>query len=108
MSRLRLLFLLLIFLTSCAAPTVPSAEVHIPEVLRSKEETSSGFLAADGTRRLTFPADLGAHEDFRTEWWYYTGNLQTSEGRHFGFELTVFRVGLQPPMVQLPADSEWY
>ncbi|HEY9527182.1 MAG TPA: lipocalin-like domain-containing protein [Anaerolineales bacterium] len=76
--------------------------------MSSKEGTPSGFLAADGTRRLTFPADFGAHEDFRTEWWYYTGNLQTSEGRHFGFELTVFRVGLLPPTVELPADSEWY
>src|SRR5690349_19738411 len=108
MSRLPLLFILLIFLTSCAPPTVPSAEVHIPEVLSSKEDSASGFLAADGTRRLTFPADFGAHEDFRTEWWYYTGNLQTSEGQHFGFELTIFRVGLQPPTVQIPADSEWY
>jgi predicted secreted hydrolase len=108
MSRLPLFFILLLFLTSCATPRVPSAEVHIPEILSQNEETPSGFLAADGTRRLTFPADFGAHEDFRTEWWYYTGNLQNSEGRHFGFELTVFRVGLLPPTVQLPANSEWY
>ncbi|MDQ3004459.1 MAG: hypothetical protein M3R47_03635 [Chloroflexota bacterium] len=63
---------------------------------------------ADGSRPLTFPEDFGAHEDFRTEWWYYTGNLQTSEGRHFGFELTIFRVGLLPPTVELPTDSQWY
>ena len=68
----------------------------------------SGFVAADGSRPLTFPEDFGAHEDFRTEWWYYTGNLQTPEGRHFGFELTVFRVGLLPPTVELPTDSQWY
>lgn len=69
--------------------------------------TPAGFIAADGSRPLIFPADLGAHPDFRTEWWYYTGNLQTAEGRHFGFELTVFRVGLLPPSVALPAESEW-
>jgi predicted secreted hydrolase len=57
---------------------------------------------------LTFPEDFGAHPEFRTEWWYYTGNLQTPQGRHFGFELTVFRVGVMPPTVPLPADSEWY
>jgi predicted secreted hydrolase len=50
---------------------------------------------------------LGAHSDFRTEWWYYTGNLQTQEGRHFGFELTVFRVGLLPPTAELTANSAW-
>jgi predicted secreted hydrolase len=66
-----------------------------------------GFLAADGSRPLTFPADFGAHPDFRTEWWYYTGNLQTAEGRHFGFELTIFRVGLLPPTVEIPKDSNW-
>ncbi len=66
-----------------------------------------GFLAADGSRPLTFPEDFGAHPDFRTEWWYYTGNLQTAEGRHFGFELTIFRVGLIPPTVDIPADSKW-
>jgi predicted secreted hydrolase len=71
-------------------------------------ETESGFAAVDGSRSLTFPRDFGAHEDFRTEWWYYTGNLQTNEGRHFGFELTIFRVGLLPPATPLPADSKWY
>ena len=71
-------------------------------------EIPPGFVVADGSRRLTFPADFGAHDEFRTEWWYYTGNLQTAEGRHFGFELTTFRVGLVSPLVELPGDSEWY
>ena len=51
--------------------------------------------------------DFGAHSDFRTEWWYYTGNLETAEGRHFGFELTIFRVGLLSPTAVLPHDSDW-
>lgn len=67
-----------------------------------------GFAVADGSRPLTFPADFGAHPDFRTEWWYYTGNLSTSEGRPFGFELTIFRVGLIAPNAKLPDDSDWY
>lgn len=66
-----------------------------------------GFIAADGSRPLTFPADFGAHSDFRTEWWYYTGNLQTADARHFGFELTIFRVGLVPPSADLPSNSQW-
>jgi len=112
LSPTHLIFLLLISLTfllsSCAPATVPSAEVQMPDVLTIGAEIPSGFLTADGSRTLTFPQDFGAHEDFRTEWWYYTGNLQTTEGRRFGFELTIFRVGLQPPMVELPADSQWY
>ena len=38
-----------------------------------------------------FPRDHFAHPAFDSEWWYYTGNLFTAGGRHFGFELTFFR-----------------
>ena len=41
-----------------------------------------------------FPRDFFSHPDFQTEWWYYTGNLQTATGRKFGFELTFFRSGV--------------
>lgn len=41
----------------------------------------------------SFPRDHFAHDNFQTEWWYYTGNLQSQEGRRFGFELTFFRQG---------------
>lgn len=41
-------------------------------------------------RALTFPRDRGAHPDFRTEWWYITGQA-TSGQRVFGFQLTFFR-----------------
>ena len=107
MSRFSILFVLLLFLTACAPQSVPSAEVQIPEI-PSLNEISPGFAFADGSRPLTFPEDFGAHEDFRTEWWYYTGNLDSPEGRHFGFELTIFRVGLLPPTAELPDDSQWY
>jgi predicted secreted hydrolase len=88
----------------------PSSAAQVPVITATSLATPTiqpGFVAADGSRPLTFPADLGAHPDFRTEWWYYTGNLQTTEGRHFGFELTIFRVGLLPPTIELPADSKW-
>ena len=38
-----------------------------------------------------FPRDHFAHPSFDSEWWYYTGNVSTASGRHFGFELTFFR-----------------
>ena len=43
-------------------------------------------------RKLAFPADHGAHPDFRTEWWYATGWLNLPEGRPLGFQTTFFRV----------------
>jgi predicted secreted hydrolase len=44
--------------------------------------------------RYQFPQDYFNHPDFQTEWWYYTGNVKSAEGRRFGFELTFFRQGV--------------
>jgi predicted secreted hydrolase len=57
----------------------------------------AGFARATAPRPFSFPADHGPHPEFRTEWWYYTGNLETATGRHFGFQLTFFRTALAPP-----------
>jgi predicted secreted hydrolase len=108
MSLIPLSLIPLILLAACSPARTPSAEVRLPDSAGLSGEIPEGFAYADGSRPLRFPEDFGAHEDFRTEWWYYTGNLQTSEGRPFGFELTVFRVSLLPPTVELPEDSEWY
>jgi predicted secreted hydrolase len=43
--------------------------------------------------RYQFPRDHFEHEDFRTEWWYYTGNVWDSAGKRYGFELVFFRQG---------------
>ncbi|MET0257961.1 MAG: carotenoid 1,2-hydratase [Methylobacterium sp.] len=42
-------------------------------------------------RAFAFPADHGAHPDFRTEWWYVTGWLKGADGRERGFQVTFFR-----------------
>src|SRR5215212_9754875 len=107
MSRFSIVLALLILITSCAPATIPSSEVQVPEFATLNRDIPPGFAAVDGSRPLTFPGDFGAHDDFRTEWWYYTGNLQTPDGRHFGFELTIFRVGVLPPTAELSSDSKW-
>jgi len=43
--------------------------------------------------RYQFPRDHFDHPDFRTEWWYYTGNLRAADGHRYGFELVFFRQG---------------
>ncbi len=40
---------------------------------------------------LTFPSDYGSHPQFRTEWWYVTGWLDTAHGEPLGFQITFFR-----------------
>jgi predicted secreted hydrolase len=44
-----------------------------------------------------FPRDHFEHQDFRTEWWYYTGNVMVAGGERFGFELVFFRQGERHP-----------
>jgi predicted secreted hydrolase len=42
-----------------------------------------------------FPADHGSHPGFKTEWWYWVGQLKSREGESFGYQLTFFRVALR-------------
>lgn len=50
---------------------------------------------SDDPWKWVFPLDHGAHPEFRTEWWYFTGNLQDRDGGQFGYQLTFFRQGLR-------------
>ena len=64
--------------------------------LGSAAEAREGGAAGEAGRVspgyvFEFPRDHFAHPAFDSEWWYYTGNLFTAGGRHFGFELTFFR-----------------
>jgi predicted secreted hydrolase len=70
-------------------------------------EAGVGFSRATVPREFVFPADHGSHPDYRTEWWYFTGNLATANGRHFGFELTFFRVALAPNAPSPESVSAW-
>ena len=58
---------------------------------------TAGFARATQPDAIVFPRDLGPHDDYQTEWWYYTGNLTTADGRPFGFQFTIFRRALSPP-----------
>ena len=66
-------------------------------------DEESGFLSVSGPCNLTFPKDHGLHAGFRTEWWYYTGNLQADSGEQYGYQLTFFRSQISPP----DAEHTW-
>jgi predicted secreted hydrolase len=61
--------------------------------------TFSSFLLASPTDyrqalpgyHYQFPRDHFEHPDFRSEWWYYTGNVHAADGHRYGFELVFFR-----------------
>lgn len=68
-------------------------------------ESNVGFAMAMEPRTFVFPRDHGPHPEFRNEWWYMTGNLDATDGRRFGFELTFFRFALAPKLPE--SGSAW-
>ena len=66
---------------------------------------AEGYARATNPRAFRFPEDHGPHPEFRTEWWYLTGNLEDEEGGAFGFQVTFFRSALEPPVGGSPAPA---
>lgn len=83
----------------------PPAAVGDTSLEQALGTGADGFARALAPHDFVFPRDHGPHPDYRTEWWYFTGNLRARDGRRFGFELTFFRVALAPSMPV--RHSEW-
>ena len=58
-----------------------------------------------GPRPFEFPADHGPHPEYRSEWWYFTGNVSDADGNEYGFQLTFFRFRLAANAIE--RRSEW-
>ncbi len=69
--------------------------------------SAEGFARVLEPREFDFPQDHGPHEEYQTEWWYYTGNLTAAGGQRFGYQLTFFRRALLPPGERLERTSAW-
>jgi len=92
-----ILILTLLGLLGCRdRPIEPRASLSVSSALTAADDR--GYARALAPREFHFPADHGPHPAFRTEWWYYTGNLATAGGSRFGFQLTFFRSALAPGM----------
>jgi predicted secreted hydrolase len=74
-------------------------DVMVPTGVGAQDRGTTTF---DGWRQATsgysmeFPRDHGSHPDYRIEWWYYTGNLESADGRRYGYQVTFFRIGVDP------------
>lgn len=76
-----------------------------PQSLSADDSRNDFRLALPGYQ-YQFPRDHGSHDDFRTEWWYYTGHLTAKNGRRFGYELTFFRRAIPPDHIKTE-PSRW-
>lgn len=76
--------------------TRPPAQPSPPALTLVAVSPEATFARAESVQSIQLPLDHGPHPAYQTEWWYYTGNLETEIGRHFGYQLTFFRRGLTP------------
>lgn len=74
------------------------------QALLGEQRESDAFERAIAVRQFEFPRDHGAHPQYRHEWWYFTGNLLSADGRPFGFQLTFFRLAIAP---DVSPQSKW-
>ncbi|HSL60515.1 MAG TPA: lipocalin-like domain-containing protein, partial [Desulfotignum sp.] len=100
---LTVLMLMTVLIFPGCAPEAPD-RIDIARALSDTRGTEC-FDRVTAPRPIVFPDDAGPHDTFRTEWWYYTGNLTTDSGRHFGYQLTFFRQALSCDPVS--GTSRW-
>jgi len=78
---IRFVLLLVVVGVACARPIAPLPPAPVPSPTPAPP--------------ISFPRDAGPH-DALTEWWYYTGHLQSDrDGSLYGFEFTVFQAQRQ-------------
>lgn len=79
-----------------AALALALATPALPQGFADMGAALDGFALPDHGRALDFPADHGAHPDFRIEWWYLTATLDGPDGTDYGLQWTLFRTALAP------------
>ena len=65
--------------------------ILMPAFLLQAQAAPPALAEVRPPANLSFPRDYGAHPDFRTEWWYVTGWLNTPANKPLGFQVTFFR-----------------
>jgi predicted secreted hydrolase len=93
---LRILALLALALAGCQEREGGEVRASLSPAEALAGADTVGYERARAPRPFTFPRDHGPHPEYRTEWWYLTGNLRTPEGRRLAYHLTFFRNSLAP------------
>lgn len=105
MKNILLIILLAVLFFACDDKKVIDTENGISLSKAMGDVANEDFSKAVEKRKFIFPDDHGPHPDFRTEWWYFTGNLTSDDNRKFGYQLTIFRTALSKEKNE--RNSEW-
>lgn len=105
--RLIVIALSVVLLAACGeSPRPVDQRDDAPSIsaVLAGEESAEGFARVTGPRPFAFPEDHGPHPAYRHEWWYITGNIESEEGRRFGYQITFFRFNVAPEMDERESD----
>jgi len=91
-------------LAAGCAPSPSGAVAGANVIAALSGEPDAAFARAYTPIPLSFPRDHGAHPEYQTEWWYYTGNLTDARGNQYGYQLTFFRSALTPDLPERTSD----
>jgi predicted secreted hydrolase len=105
MKNIPLIFLLAVLFFACDDKKVIDSEKGVSLSKAMGEVADEDFSKAVEKRKFVFPDDHGPHPNFRTEWWYFTGNLVSEDGKEFGYQFTIFRTALSKEKNE--RNSEW-
>ncbi len=105
---MKYLLIILLCILTCSACTSEKksidTEINISDIMN---EDNSNYKKAFDVVEFNFPDDHYAHNDYKIEWWYFTGNLQDNSGHKFGYQFTIFRNGLSTDTImQSSFDSK--
>jgi predicted secreted hydrolase len=76
---------------AAGAGAAGAASVAAPTAAAANGGAAPSYAPVTAGQPLVFPADFGSHPQFRTEWWYVTGWLNTEHAESLGFQITFFR-----------------
>ena len=60
------------------------------------------FTLLNKSSKVSVPLDLYYKDDFASQWWYYTGHLESDESKQFGFEVTFFVINVNQKNFKSP------
>lgn len=106
-----------LFLIAWSVVVLVTAVACSPDTALRDVPSPEGPLPTPTPNPLEFPADHSSHSA-ETEWWYYSGHLETESGTELGFHLALFRTGgdnadrtferIQTSIVDLATGRHWH
>ncbi|MDX1677665.1 lipocalin-like domain-containing protein [Arsukibacterium sp.] len=89
-----LLLLLLVLITACSEPSSSSSASG--KGFAGLGADATGFAQVKPGIKVSYPAALEQHPEYRLEWWYLTANLSSETGEPLGIQWTLFRLADSP------------